>query len=958
VRPVPINPAHAVFAVLALVAGQVLEAALPQPIRSGIFLDCGGNYSVKALFDHPFASGSTQFVANSGFESPSLNGQLVQTYPSGNLAGWMVQNIDLQATPFINADSGSQSIDLNSTLPGSIQQTLPTQSGENVLLAFSYSYNYQSLAPAPSMIAEVLWNGVPVDTVQVASNASHAWQRSTVPLVAKGSDVLTFESLNQGDAGIELDDITITGNTVSAQALGNSTVTLKLPNGTTLPSITVPASAVTFDAAGTTATIPLGKLPANSAYKGSLSVQVSDGSGTWTTESVAVDDSVGPWADSARIVRNLLGNPTDSVYFWTSEPIGVGAGWTFLVDRLGSNGAPSTSVSDVVSLVDSSKHEYLATLPSGELRPGDSLRLNPAAATDAPGNFALDCDRDVPLETLARSATSDLPQPVRAGIFLDCGGNYSVKALFSKPFVSGSTQIVDNSGFEVPALQFPAGAAANTQFQEYGIGTLGGWAVDNIDLVTAGYMSPDSGQQSIDLNGSAPGSIQQTLNTTAGQNVILRMGYTYNHSCIDLSGPPPNTPAAYTAQVLWNGAVVGTISVPSGAPRVWARDSLSLVARGSDVLRIQSTTSGMCGNMLDDITITTSAASSQALGNSTVTLKLPNGTTLPPIAVPASAVTFDAAGTTATIPLGRLPLNSAYKGNLSVQVSDGSGTWTTESVAVDDSVGPWVDSARLAPNLHGGTMDSVYFWTSESIPTGLSWTFLVDPKGSSGSPSIQVSGDISLVDAAANQYLALVPSGELGMGDSLRLNPAAVADSSGNPASDCNKDVLLGDWAGGGPTVVPIKPRIQIQTHPFLDDSDGSIPARDPLQVWIRRAGGTSWIGSDGSPVVDTNRYVGATVTSNVPLYGTVYIVDNEGVFAVSGDLCQVGRQASQGLLPTDSSGNFQFRIAWDGRISDGSRVSSGIYVVRLVLVYAEGVPKKTKVVNKLFRVGIKRRLE
>jgi hypothetical protein len=735
-------------------------------------------------------------------------------------------------------------------------------------------------------------------------------------------------------------------------------VTLKLPNGTTLPPITVPASAVTFDAAGTTATIPLGRLPLNSAYKGTLSVQVSDGSGTWTTESVAVDDSVGPWVDSAKIVQNLLGNPTDSIYFWTSEPIAAGAGWSFLVDRLGSNGAPSTSVSDVVSPVDSSKHEYLAILPSGELRPGDSLRLNPAAVTDASGNPALDCDRDAPLQTLARSATSTLPQPVRAGIFLDCGGGYSVKALFSKPFASGSNQLVDNSGFEVPALQFPTGAAANTQFQEYGVGTLGGWAVENVDLVAIGYMSPDSGQQSIDLNGSAPGSIQQTLKTTPGQNVTLRIGYTYNHSCIDLAGPPPSTPAAYTAQVLWNGAVVGTISVQSGAPRIWAKDSLSLVAQGSDVLRIQSTTSGMCGNMLDDITITSSAASSQALGNSTVTLKLPNGTTLPPITVPASAVTFDAAGTTATIPLGRLPLNSAYKGTLSVQVSDGSGTWTTESVAVDDSVGPWMDSARLASTLPGGAMDTVHFWTSEPIPTGSSWSFLVDPKGSAGSPSIQVSSEISLVDAATNQYLALVPSGELGTGDSLRLNPAAIADASGNSASDCNKDVLLEYWTGVGSTVVSIQPWIQIQTHPFLNDSAQTAPRGDPLQIWVRRPGDVSWLDADGSPVLDTGHAVGATVTSNVPLGGTVYIVDNEGVFVASGDLSQVARLAGEHRLPTDSSGAYQFEIAWDGRARERTRVASGIYVIRLVLAYTEGFPKKTKIVNKLFRVGIKRPLE
>jgi hypothetical protein len=939
---------------------------LPQPVRAGIFLDCGGNYSVKTLFDHPFASGSTQVVGNSGFESPSIGNTDFMQYPSATLGAWSVTNIDVVSSSYMTPDSGNQSIDLNMNTAGSIQQTLQTSAGQAVVLRLSYTYNNQcvlyNVLPIPAQYqSQVIWNGVVVDTIEVAAGAQRVWQTYSKSLVARGNDVIEIRSLTPGTCGNMLDDITVTISAVSSQVLGNSTVTLRLPNGTVLPPITVPSSAVTFDAAGTTATIPLGRLPLTSAYRGTLSVQVSNGSGTSTTEAVAVADSVGPWVDSAGLVQNFVGNPMDSVFFWTSEPIAAGAGWSFLVDRLGSNGAPSTSVSDVVSLVDSSKDEYVAILPAGELRPGDSLRLNPAAVADRSGNPALDCDRDVPLQTLARSATSTLPHPVRAGIFLDCGGNYSLKTLFDHPFATGSTQLVDNSGFEVPALQFPAGAAANTQFQEYGIGSLGGWAVDDIDLVTAGYMSPDSGQQSIDLNGSAPGSIQQTLKTTPGQNVTLRIGYTYNHSCIDLSGPQPSTPAVYTAQVMWNGVVVGSISVSSGSPRVWLRDSLFLTAQGSDVLRIQSTTAGMCGNMLDDITITTTAASSQVFGTSTVTLRLPNGTVLPPITVPSSAVAFDAAGTTATIPLGRLPPSSVYKGTLNVLVSDGSGTWTTESVAVDDSVGPWMDSARIVPNSTGGTTDSVVFWTSEPIAAGAGWTFLVDERGSGGTSSIQVSSVVSVLDPAADEYLALVPTGELRAGDSLRLNPAAVSDALGNPALDCDRDVLLGTLAGTGnptPPPPPPPPRIQVQTHPFLDDTVAIARAGAPVQIWVRGLGDIPWQGTDGSTVADTGDAVGATITTNMPLGGTVYIVDNEGVFVVSGDLSLVRSMAAQGRLPVDSSGAYQIKIAWDGRIGAGKFASSGVYVVRLVLLYSEGAPRRTKVVNKLFRVGIKRRVE
>jgi len=946
----------------ALFPDQAFCDTLPRPVRAGIFLDCGGSYSVKALFDHPFASGSTQVVGNSGFESPSIgNADFVQ-YPSATLGAWSVTNIDVVSTGYMAPDSGNQSIDLNMNTAGSIQQTLPTTVGQAVVLRLSYTYNNQcflnQVPPLPTQyLAEVVWNGVVVDTIQVAAGAPRVWQTYSKSLVARGNDVIEIRSLTPGTCGNMLDDITVTTTAVSSQVLGNSTVTLRLPNGTVLPPITVPSSAVTFDAAGTMATIPLGRLPSSSAYKGTLSVQVSDGSGTWTTESVAVDDSVGPWMDSARLVQNLVGSPTDSVYFWTSEPIGVGTGWSFLVDRLGSNGAPSTSVSDAVSLIDSSRNEYLAVLPSGELRPGDSLRLNPAAVTDASGNPALDCDRDVPLETLARSATSTLPRPVRAGLFLDCGGDYSVKAFFDPPFLPNSSgkEFVVNGGFEEPQDSVDYTYSAYT-------GSLPGWtSVSDIDIFSAlklgpGYDVPE-GTQAVDLNGANMGWISQTLATPSGVVVRLSLKYTFNLN------PNTTSPALKQARILWNGVPVDTLAWDAATEpmRTWKIFTMDLVTTGNDVLSFASLTGGNAGIMLDDISVTTTAASSQVFGTSTVTLRLPNGTVLPPITVPSSAVTFDAAGTTATIPLGRLPSNSAYKGTLSVQVADGTGTWTTEAVAVDDSVGPWMDSARIVPNSIGGTTDSVVFWTSEPIAAGAGWTFLVDERGSGGAPSIQVSSVVSVLDPAADEYLALVPTGELRAGDSLRLNPAAVSDALGNPALDCDRDVLLGTLAGiGNPTPLPPPPplRIQIQTHPFLDDTVVIARAGAPVQIWVRRLGDAPWQGTDGFAVADTGDAVGATITANIPLGGTVYIVDNEGVFVVSGDLSLVRSMAAQDRLPVDSSGAYQIKIAWDGRMGAGKFASSGIYVVRLVLLYSDGAPKRTKVINKLFRVGIKRRVE
>jgi hypothetical protein len=123
----------------------------------------------------------------------------------------------------------------------------------------------------------------------------------------------------------------------------------------------------------------------------------------------------------------------------------------------------------------------------------------------------------------------------------------------------------------------------------------------------------------------------------------------------------------------------------------------------------------------------------------------------------------------------------------------------------------------------------------------------------------------------------------------------------------------------------------------------------------VRGNGDSSWILPDGSTVSDTGHQVGAVVTANTRLGGTAYFYDNTGVFAVAGNLAEVAAMSIQDRLPKDSSGTYQIRIAWDGRLEDGTFASSGIYVVRLVLLYHSQESFKTKIVNRVFRVGIKR---
>ena len=373
---------------------------------------------------------------------------------------------------------------------------------------------------------------------------------------------------------------------------------------------------------------------------------------------------------------------------------------------------------------------------------------------------------------------------------------------------------------------------------------------------------------------------------------------------------------------------------------------------------------GDAGITLDDITVTASGVSAQAWGNSVATLQRPDGTSLPQITVPSTSVTFDAAGTTTTFPLGVLSANSACHGTLNLQISDGSGIWTTTTVAVDDSVGPWLDSARIAPNPLGNSTDSVYFWTSEPISTGAPWSFLVDRLGSAtGSASTTVPVTVSPAAYSSNEFLALLPAGQLRNGDSLRLNPATTSDLLGNPDLACHRDVplsILSKTSVGpgspGPAQIPVQ--VDVRTIPFMEDTGNGSRPGSPVQIWVRRKGDVSWFRTDGSSVSDTGHLVGAVVTANTPLVGTAYFYDNSGVFAIAGNLAEVSAMASQTRLPTDSSGTYQIKIGWDGRLEGGVLASSGIYVVRLVLLYRTPETPKTKVVNKVFRVGVKRTTE
>jgi choice-of-anchor C domain-containing protein len=161
--------------------------------------------------------------------------------------------------------------------------------------------------------------------------------------------------------------------------------------------------------------------------------------------------------------------------------------------------------------------------------------------------------------------------------------------------------IVSNPGFETP----PAGESF---VNRSGPGAMGAWDVGgNIDHI-GGFWAAAEGAQSVDLNGSGPGSVQQSLTTIPGRRYRIRYALSENFYGY----------GDKTMNVRWDGAVVEMATLahdPARTPQnmLWVYREVSVVASGSaSVLEFESTTGAMDGSLgvttyygpaLDDVSV-------------------------------------------------------------------------------------------------------------------------------------------------------------------------------------------------------------------------------------------------------------------------------------------------------------------------------------------------------------------
>ena len=158
--------------------------------------------------------------------------------------------------------------------------------------------------------------------------------------------------------------------------------------------------------------------------------------------------------------------------------------------------------------------------------------------------------------------------------------------------------LVENGSFEQPSDE-------GNLYIEYDGGStdIPGWTVTggSVDLTSSGYWQADDGTQSLDLAGSAPGGVTQSVATTAGDTYVLSWSLAGNTNCGD---------SVKTMDVEWNGTVVDAPAFDtagqSNSSMGYVHDRVTVTATGSSSsIGFSDATAGdsLCGPVLDNVSL-------------------------------------------------------------------------------------------------------------------------------------------------------------------------------------------------------------------------------------------------------------------------------------------------------------------------------------------------------------------
>jgi choice-of-anchor C domain-containing protein len=171
--------------------------------------------------------------------------------------------------------------------------------------------------------------------------------------------------------------------------------------------------------------------------------------------------------------------------------------------------------------------------------------------------------------------------------------SYPAAPAWGSPLVGN---LAGNHSFESPSI-CPAGSEAIPA----GSSLLGAWTVtgnatDAVELICSDWTA-ENGQQSLDLNGSQPGSISQTITDTPGTRYFISFW---------LGGDVDGGPASKSIQMSWDGQTVNyhfNITGKTATDMQWHRYSELFPGTGSDVLTFTGTSPGAFGAVIDNVKV-------------------------------------------------------------------------------------------------------------------------------------------------------------------------------------------------------------------------------------------------------------------------------------------------------------------------------------------------------------------
>lgn len=264
-------------------------------------------------------SAQASLITNGSFETPVLKSPAqYQTIPPGAEPpgfGWHVTSGNVDVVPqgsfgiFNNAFDGTQFLDMDGTVPGTISQTFGTTPGSGYILIFAYANNFGLGGTNPAKATVNIVDGssganliAPLSLTHGSSTSSNLnWTQSgSIQFIARGTTTsLSFASNDPGgsNGGIFLDGVSVTLN----------------------PNSVSPAIA--------------------------LSVAPASGSGTTQAFTFSFADTTG--FRSLSVVDVLINNVLDGRHacYIAFIPNGASSGTVLLVDDAGEAGGPFQSLS-------------------------------------------------------------------------------------------------------------------------------------------------------------------------------------------------------------------------------------------------------------------------------------------------------------------------------------------------------------------------------------------------------------------------------------------------------------------------------------------------------------------------------------------------------------------------------------------------------------------------------------